>query len=56
MQLEKVLFFYQVLIETYWNVNSLYWNGSVMYHKVLIETYWNVNITITITRASKEGY
>ena len=33
----------KVLIETYWNVNSLTAVGSSSRERVLIETYWNVN-------------
>ena len=33
----------EVLIETYWNVNSLTAVGSSSRERVLIETYWNVN-------------
>ena len=32
-----------VLIETYWNVNSLMPEPPLMPESVLIETYWNVN-------------
>ena len=36
--------FFQVLIETYWNVNEI--KDIIMFFpdSVLIETYWNVNI------------
>ena len=33
-----------VLIETYWNVNTLSLNSSRVVVPVLIETYWNVNM------------
>ena len=34
---------FPVLIETYWNVNSVYEWVKVQGETVLIETYWNVN-------------
>ena len=34
----------QVLIETYWNVNTATTGNKYVYQNVLIETYWNVNI------------
>ena len=39
-----VLVLKQVLIETYWNVNTLLRKIPRSLKKVLIETYWNVNI------------
>ena len=33
-----------VLIETYWNVNTVLTFMEVSAQYVLIETYWNVNI------------
>ena len=32
-----------ILIETYWNVNSVAGDRSGKYMEILIETYWNVN-------------
>ena len=44
-----------VLIETYWNVNSIfYWSGRQS-RGVLIETYWNVNVIEWMLKGIK-GY
>ena len=34
---------YSVLIDTWWNVNSLRLISDVMCSQVLIDTWWNVN-------------
>ena len=34
----------RVLIETYWNVNTIAGKHVLVTDRVLIETYWNVNI------------
>ena len=40
---KSALLFFQVLIETYWNVNDYKQPVRRKENNVLIETYWNVN-------------
>ena len=35
---------YLVLIDTWWNVNSIAFTFAFLKPKVLIDTWWNVNI------------
>ena len=37
---------FDVLIETYWNVNEEQKEWLKFLHTVLIETYWNVNLVL----------
>ena len=45
-----------VLIETYWNVNTLKKLKIMLGLMVLIETYWNVNRDHPIYRAIQKWY
>ena len=36
-----------VLIDTWWNVNTLVDAFNVMVYRVLIDTWWNVNINFS---------
>ena len=46
----------RILIETYWNVNSIKQEKVMNFVKILIETYWNVNFLLASLKYNNRKY